>query len=66
MIVEYGSYARSDILTRLDIIEEDFNKTDIKIIHAVGKEMQEFVIHKETENINYGTVVERMFKWATW
>lgn len=66
LVVEYGSFARSDILTRLNIIEEDFNKTDTKIIHAVGEEMQDFVIQKETDNINYGTVVERMFKWANW
>lgn len=66
LVVEYGSYARSDILTRLNIVEEDFDKTGAGIIRAVGKEMQNFVIQKEVENINYSAVLDRMFRWANW
>lgn len=66
LIVEHGSFAHSDILTRLDIIEEDFDKTNTKIIRAIGKEMQKFVIEREIENINYSAVLDRMFKWANW
>jgi len=66
LIVEFGSYARSDILTRLDIIEEDFTETDATIIQAVGQEMQDFIFRKETDDINYSAVIDRMFKWAHW
>jgi len=66
LVVEHGSHARTDIITRLAIIEEDFHLTDSEIIRNAGQDMKDFIYEKESENINYSTALEIMFKWANW
>ena len=65
-IVEYGSWARTDIVTRLDLIEEDFHKTDDEIIQKVGQRMIDFIHEKEKEDLNYSTALEIMYRWANY
>ncbi|MBN2396456.1 MAG: tetratricopeptide repeat protein [Candidatus Atribacteria bacterium] len=66
LVVEHGSFARTDILTRLAIIEDDFDKVDSEIIKKVGSEMIKFISDKESENLNYSTAVDIIFRWANW
>lgn len=66
LIIEHGSFARTDYKTRLDIIEEDFDRTDDQIIQEVGRKMVDFIAKKEKENINYTPVSEVMYKWSNW
>jgi tetratricopeptide (TPR) repeat protein len=65
-IVEYGSWARTDIVTRLELIEEDFYQTDDEIIQKVGQRMIDFIHKKEKEDLNYSTALEIMYKWRDW
>jgi tetratricopeptide (TPR) repeat protein len=65
-IVLYGSYARTDIITRLGNMETDFHKTDADIIRDVGKRMIKFIENKEKDDLNYSTALEIMFRWADW
>jgi hypothetical protein len=65
-IVEYGSWVRTDIVTRLELIEEDFHQTDDEIIQKVGQRMIDFIHKKEKEDLNYSTALEIMYRWASW
>ena len=65
-VVEFGSFARTDIQTRLDIIEQDFNKTDPKIIRTVGEKMFDYIQNKEAQNLNYTTAVDILLRWKNW
>jgi tetratricopeptide (TPR) repeat protein len=65
-IVLYGSWARTDIVTQLDLIEEDFHKTDNDIIQKVGQHMFDYIYEKDKEGFNYSTVLEIMYKWRDW
>jgi len=66
LITEHGSFARTDYKTRLDIIQEDFDRTDYQIIREVGQKMIDFIEKKEKVNINYTPVLECMYKWSNW
>lgn len=66
LIVEYGSFARMDLITRLNFIQEDFDKVNPESIQKVGQEMKNFAISNEARNINYSAVLDLMFEWSNW
>lgn len=66
LVTEYGSYANRDGLSRLKIIEQDFNSISPNIIRAVGRQLVDFAIEKELDNIAYSSVTQRMYTWANW
>lgn len=66
LVVEHGSFVRADIVTRLKIIENDFDKTATDIISKVGQEMKEFILSTKGENISYNPALGIMFKWSNW
>jgi hypothetical protein len=72
-IVLYGSWARTDIVTRLAIIEEDFQQTATNIIQEVGRRMTDFIYLKEEEDylkeeedLNFSTALEIIHRWINW
>ncbi len=65
-VVQYGSWARRDILKRLGVIEEDFPMIDVDIIREVGRRMIDFIFEKEQEETNYGAALDIMSKWKNW
>ena len=66
LVLEFGSYARTDILSRLAFVEEYFNKTNPEIVRSVGKRLQEYISKKEINNVDYSTVAPIMYTWANW
>lgn len=65
-IVVYGSLARTDIVTRLDTIEDGFHQTSADIIQEVGRILIEFLYEKEKDDVSYSAALEVMFRWANW
>ncbi len=66
LITEIGTYVRADILSRLTLVEKDFDVINPEIIHSVGKALQKYISEKESENVDYGIVTPVMYKWANW
>jgi tetratricopeptide (TPR) repeat protein len=67
LVTEFGSYARTDILSRLATVEKYFQKINPEIIRSIGKALlQEYTSEKWTKKVDYNTVGLRMYKWANW
>lgn len=66
LITVYGSYARTDIRSRLVHFEQDFQKIDPDILHTIGNELYDFVKLKTSENSSYYIVMGIMNKWKNW
>lgn len=62
LITEYGSYARADIFSRLEHIEEDFEQVDADVLHRVGQELIPFLRKQESDtgNMAYGMISSRI------
>lgn len=66
LVTEFGSYSRTDVLSRLELVEKDFHKINPQIIRSVGDTLREYVSEKEKENIAFSTVTPKMYNWANW
>jgi tetratricopeptide (TPR) repeat protein len=66
LVVEYGSYARTDILSRLAHMEKDFGDLDPARIRWLGKTLTAVFATREKKDISYGVVVPRLRKWSAW
>jgi tetratricopeptide (TPR) repeat protein len=62
-VVEYGSYAHTDVRKRLNYVEDDFRVLDPNIIRTIGKKLRD--IFKQDTEIN-DVLDIRLRKWATW
>lgn len=66
LVVEYGSYARTDIESRLDDVEKCFDHVNSYIIRDIGQDLLSYFSKKELVEPEYGLVTPIMMKWATW
>lgn len=66
LVTEFGSYARTDILTRLALVEKDFHKIDAQIIRSIGQKLTKYISAKELEDVDYSIVIPVMYRWANW
>ena len=66
LVTEYGSYANRDGLSRLKIIEKEFDHVESEIIRQVGKALLEEVSEKELKDIHYNSITDMMYSWAHW
>ena len=65
-IIEYGSYADRNEMSRLKVIEGDFKDTDPKTIQHVGKALLEYALEKQHDNSAYDIIFDLMYSWAHW
>ena len=66
LVIEYGSYADRDALSRLEVIKREFESIKPVIIRNVGKALLEHVTEKEMEEDIYNSVSPMMYSWAHW
>jgi len=65
-VVEYGSYAHTDVRVRLNYVEKDFVNLSDEIIKTLGKYLREFFQEKINSNASYDVVTLRLHKWEKW
>ncbi len=66
LMAESASYAHGNVIGRLGLEENDFDRIQPEIIRAVGQSLQAYIIKKENKNTDYTVVTPIMFKWANW
>jgi tetratricopeptide (TPR) repeat protein len=66
LVVEYGSYARTDILSRLAHLEKDFSDLDPAGIRKMGAALMAVFAQKQKQDISYSVVIPRLRKWSAW
>ena len=65
-VTEFGPYARSNVLSRLNPIEDDFKNVPPDAIRTIGRHLHEEFSRKEKMNIAYSAVTPIVYKWANW
>ena len=67
LIVEHGSYGRTDILSRLGFVENELRKVKpIEIIKKIGSELLVTVKEEASKNDSFLTAVNILNKWKNW
>ena len=66
LVTEYGSYARTDVQSRLAHVEKDFPDMDAALVREIGAELLHYVKDKVEKNSSYIAVVNIMNKWKNW
>lgn len=65
LITEFGSYARTDIRSRLDNLQRGFKGVDPAVIHTIGDRLLGF-LRQKISNRKYVIVMSIINKWLTW
>lgn len=67
-VVEYGSYAHTDVSNRLAFIEADFvaDRVGAEIVWQVGQQLEPVFRKKEEEHAGYSVVVPILHRWSHW
>ena len=65
-IMEFGTYAKRDGVSRVKELEKEFASITPEIIREVGKELKQFVIEEAQKNPAYKTITGMIFRWANW
>jgi tetratricopeptide (TPR) repeat protein len=66
LVTEFGSYARTGILSRLAIVEKHFQGINPEIIRSVGQALKDYIGQKAIEEAAYSIVTPIIYKWADW
>lgn len=66
LITEFGSYARTDIRSRLAHLERGFSAVDPSVIHTIGNKLHGFVKQKTKDSGKYVIVIGIINKWRNW
>jgi tetratricopeptide (TPR) repeat protein len=65
-IVEYGSYAHTDVRARLNYLERDFSSLSDDVVQYMGRELRLNFKEKTSKNASYDVVTIRLHKWEKW
>lgn len=66
LVTKHGSYARTDIVTRLKDVEKCFPMADTQTIRNIGTSLKEYFAEKMTEDMDFIVVTQIMDKWSKW
>lgn len=65
-VVEYGSYAHTDVRVRLNYVEKDFVSLGEETIREMGEQLRKVFQEKVNTNASYDVVTLRLHKWEKW
>jgi tetratricopeptide (TPR) repeat protein len=66
LVTTHGSYARTDVVTRLKEVEKCFPMADSQMIHDIGTELRKHFAEKMTTDMDFIVVTQIMDKWSKW